>query len=41
MTIGIDLFRDPGDLHLPKMLAQPFVEAAGNYPINRRDWKKG
>ena len=37
MTIGIDLFRDPGDLHLPKMLAQPFVEAAGNYPINRRD----
>ena len=41
MTIGIDLFRDPGDLHLPKMLAQPFVEAAGNYPINRRDWDKG
>ena len=40
MTIGIDLFRDPGELHLPKMLAQPFVEAAGNYPINRRDWEK-
>ena len=37
MTIGIDLFRDPGELHLPKMLAQPFVEAAGGYPINRRD----
>ena len=40
MTIGIDLFRDPGELHLPKMLAQPFVEAAGDYPINRRDWEK-
>ncbi len=37
MTIGIDLFRDPGELHLLKMLAQPFVEAAGDYPINRRD----
>ena len=40
MTIGIDLFRDPGALHLHRMLAQPFVEAAGDYPINRRDWEK-
>ena len=40
MTIGIDLFRDPGALHLHRMLAQPFVEAAGGYPINRRDWEK-
>ena len=40
MTIGIDLFREAGELHLPKMLAQPFVGAAGGYPINRRDWGK-
>ena len=40
MTIGIDLFRDSGELHLHKMLAQPFVEATGDYPINRRDWEK-
>ncbi|NQV83794.1 MAG: sterol desaturase family protein [Rhodospirillales bacterium] len=40
MDIGIDLFRNPGELHLHKMLAQPFVGEAGEYPINRRDWKK-
>jgi len=40
MTIGIDLFRDPGELHLHKMLAQPFVGEMGEYPINRRDWDK-
>ncbi len=38
MTIGIDLFRDPGELHLHRMLAQPFVGEMGEYPINRRDW---
>ncbi len=38
MTIGIDLFRDPGALHLHRMLAQPFVGEIGEYPINRRDW---
>ena len=40
MDIGIDLFRNPGELHLHKMLAQPFVGEMGEYPINRRDWKK-
>ncbi len=40
MTIGIDLFRDPGALHLHKMLAQPFTGETGAYPINRRDWEK-
>ena len=40
MTIGIDLFRDPAQLHLHRMLVQPFRMEAGNYPINRRDWKK-
>ncbi|MBC8337330.1 MAG: sterol desaturase family protein [Rhodospirillales bacterium] len=40
MDIGIDLFRTPGELHLHKMLAQPFTGALGEYAINRRDWKK-
>ena len=35
MTIGIEQFRDPGDLRLDRMLIQPFVGAAGAYPINR------
>ncbi len=38
MTIGIDLFRNPGELHMHRMLAQPFVGEMGEYPINRRDW---
>ncbi|MCH7937682.1 MAG: sterol desaturase family protein [Proteobacteria bacterium] len=40
MTIGIDLFREPAELHLHKMLAQPFMGKTGEYPINRRDWGK-
>ena len=40
MTIGIEQFRDPGELHLHKMLAQPFIGGAGEYPINRGDWEK-
>jgi len=40
MTIGIDLFREPAELHLHKMLAQPFMGKTGEYPINRRDWEK-
>ena len=35
MTIGIEMFRDPGALHLHRMLVQPFRGAAGAYPINR------
>jgi sterol desaturase/sphingolipid hydroxylase (fatty acid hydroxylase superfamily) len=38
MDIGIDLFRNPGELHIHKMLAQPFTGETGEYPINRRDW---
>ncbi len=38
MTIGIDLFRDPADLRLHRMLAQPFVSEIGDYAINRRDF---
>ncbi|MBI1285472.1 MAG: sterol desaturase family protein [Thiobacillus sp.] len=37
MTIGLDVFRDTGDLRLDRMLIQPFVGSAGAYPINRRD----
>jgi sterol desaturase/sphingolipid hydroxylase (fatty acid hydroxylase superfamily) len=36
MTIGLDGFRDPGQLRLDRMLVQPFIESAGTYPINRR-----
>ncbi len=35
MTIGIEQFRDPGELRLDRMLIQPFVGGAGAYPINR------
>ena len=40
MTIGIDLFRDPGELHLHKMLAQPVAGEVGEFPIKRRDWDR-
>jgi sterol desaturase/sphingolipid hydroxylase (fatty acid hydroxylase superfamily) len=40
MTIGLDMFRDPAQLHLHRMLVQPFLLEAGNYPINRWDRKK-
>jgi len=35
MTIGIEMFRDPGALHLHRMLVQPFRGAAGAHPISR------
>ena len=35
MTIGIEQFREPGDLRLDRMLIQPFKGGAGAYPINR------
>lgn len=35
MTIGLDTFREAGDLHLHKMLIQPFKRGAGGYSINR------
>jgi sterol desaturase/sphingolipid hydroxylase (fatty acid hydroxylase superfamily) len=36
MTIGLDMFRDPGQLRLDRMLVQPFIGPPGAYPINRR-----
>ncbi len=37
MTIGIEQFREAGDLRLDRMLVQPFKGDAGAYPINRTD----
>jgi len=36
MTIGLNQFREPSLLTLPRMLALPFTGKPGNYPINRR-----
>jgi sterol desaturase/sphingolipid hydroxylase (fatty acid hydroxylase superfamily) len=36
MTIGVDAFRSPEDLHLDQLLIQPFRNTPGQYPINRR-----
>jgi sterol desaturase/sphingolipid hydroxylase (fatty acid hydroxylase superfamily) len=36
MTIGLDVFREPRELRLDRMLVQPFIAPAGRYPINRR-----
>jgi sterol desaturase/sphingolipid hydroxylase (fatty acid hydroxylase superfamily) len=35
MTIGLNAFRDADELHLHKMLIQPFKRGAGGYSINR------
>jgi len=37
MTIGLDVFREPAQLRLDRMLLQPFVGPAGRYPIGARD----
>ena len=36
MTIGLDAFRAPHELHLHRMLVQPLRRGAGDYAINRR-----
>ncbi|MGQ0741049.1 MAG: sterol desaturase family protein [Alphaproteobacteria bacterium] len=33
MTIGLDVFRDPNELRLDRMLRQPFVGKTGPYPM--------
>ncbi len=38
MTIGLEHFRDQGDLRLDRMLVQPFRGESGRVPINRRQW---
>ncbi len=40
MTIGIELFRARRDLWLDRMLIQPLLGKAGNYPINRQERRK-
>jgi sterol desaturase/sphingolipid hydroxylase (fatty acid hydroxylase superfamily) len=37
MTIGIEQFRDPGELRLDHMLTQPFREADKSYALGRRE----
>jgi len=37
MTIGLNMFRDPADLHLQRMLIQPLIGPAGDYTIQGRD----
>ena len=39
MIIGLDSFRDPAQLRLDRMLAQPFIGPAGQYPMGR--WGTG
>jgi sterol desaturase/sphingolipid hydroxylase (fatty acid hydroxylase superfamily) len=36
MTIGVDAFRAPEELRLDRLLAQPFRDTPGAYPINLR-----
>ena len=36
MSIGLDQFRTVKDLRLDRLLVQPLIGDAGNYPINRR-----
>ena len=36
MTIGLDAFRDPAELHLHNLLLQPFRRGEADYAINRR-----
>ena len=35
MTVGLEEFREDGQLRLDRMLYQPFRGTAGNYAINR------
>ncbi len=36
MTIGLDTFRERGELHLHRLLTQPLRRGGGDYAINRR-----
>ncbi|MDE1937946.1 MAG: sterol desaturase family protein [Alphaproteobacteria bacterium] len=36
MTIGLDVFRDPAQLRIDRMLMQPFVGFTGPYPLANR-----
>jgi sterol desaturase/sphingolipid hydroxylase (fatty acid hydroxylase superfamily) len=37
MTLGVEQFRDPGDLRLDRMLVQPFRGDDRSYPLGRRE----
>ena len=36
MVIGVDAFREPGEMRLDRLLTQPFRDTPGGYAINRR-----
>ena len=37
MVIGIEQFRDPGELRLDRMLLQPLRDDAKRYPLGQRE----
>jgi sterol desaturase/sphingolipid hydroxylase (fatty acid hydroxylase superfamily) len=37
MTLGIEQFRDPGELRLDRLLTQPFRDDDRSYPLGRRE----
>jgi hypothetical protein len=37
MIIGIEQFRDPGELRLDRMLLQPFRDDTRRYPLGQRE----
>jgi sterol desaturase/sphingolipid hydroxylase (fatty acid hydroxylase superfamily) len=41
MTIGLNQFRDPARLTLPRIIALPFVGKGGSYPLGRRGTREG
>ena len=41
MTIGIEQFRDAGELRLNRMLIQPMRPDSGAYPFGRREREEG
>lgn len=41
MTIGINLFREPGDMRLDRLLLQPFRGPTDSYPVGSRGQRRG
>jgi sterol desaturase/sphingolipid hydroxylase (fatty acid hydroxylase superfamily) len=41
MTIGLNQFRDPARLTLPRIIALPFIGKGGSYAIGRRGMREG
>jgi len=41
MTIGLNQFRDPARLTLPRIIALPFIGKGGSYALGRRGMREG